>query len=215
VDQDAQHGGAAATVVERLVDVGIDGIGPFASAQAVADAARRDNPDVEQAIDAVVRQHVVLAAAGGFLTGVGGLFTLPVALPANVVGFYAVATRMVAATAALRGYDLHEDGVRSAVMLTLVGAEAEDLLRKVGVPTSGRLTGLATQRLPGPAAMVVNKAIGFRLLTATGRSTFALLGRGLPVAGGLLGAGVDGLLMRELGQHARRELPPHADAVVR
>jgi len=215
VGQDAEHGGAAAAIVERLVDVGIDGIGQFSSAQAVADAARGANPDVEKAIDAVVRQHVVLAAAGGFVTGVGGLFTLPVALPANVVGFYAVATRMVAATAALRGYDLREEGVRSAVMLTLVGADADDLLRKVGVPTTGRLTGLATQRLPGPAAMVVNKAIAFKLLTATGRSAFALLGRGLPVAGGLLGGGVDGFLLYKLGEHARRELPPRADIVVR
>src|SRR3954453_20325300 len=98
VGQDAQHGGAVAAVVERLVDVGIDGIGRFESAEGGGDAARREKPDVEQAIDAVVRQHVVLAAAGGFLTGLGGLFTLPVALPANVVGFYGVGTRMVAAT---------------------------------------------------------------------------------------------------------------------
>ena len=36
VGQDPEHGGAAAEVVERLVDVGIDGRGPFLSAQAVA-----------------------------------------------------------------------------------------------------------------------------------------------------------------------------------
>jgi hypothetical protein len=210
VGQDPEHGGAAAEVVERLVDVGIDGRGPFLSAQTVADAARREHPEVEQAVEAVVRRHVAMAAASGFVTGIGGFVTLPVALPVNVVGFYLVATRMVAAVAALRGYDLREPGVRSAVMLTLVGADVDDLLRQAGVPTGGRMVGLATQRLPGPAAMVVNKGLGFKLLTSTGRSAFGLLGRGLPVLGGAVGAGVDGYLLYRLAGHARRELPPRA-----
>jgi EcsC protein family len=203
-------GGAAAGLVERLLDVGIDGRGPFDSAQAVADAARREHPDLERAVDAVVAQHVRLAAANGFVTGLGGFVTLPVALPANVVGFYAVATRMVAAVAALRGYDLRQQGVREAVMLTLVGADAQDLLRKAGVPTGGRLASLATQRLPGPAAMVINKGIGFRLISSAGRSVFARLGKGVPVLGGVVGAGLDAYLLRKIAAQARRELPPRA-----
>jgi hypothetical protein len=203
-------GGAAAGLVERLLDVGIDGRGRFDSAQAVADAARREHPDLERAVDAVVAKHVRLAAANGFVTGLGGFVTLPVALPANVVGFYAVATRMVAAVAVLRGYDVRQQGVRSAVMLTLVGADANDLLRKAGVPTGGRLASLATQRLPGAAAMVINKGIGFRLISSAGRSAFSRFGRAVPVAGGLLGAGLDAYLLRKIGEQARRELPPRA-----
>src|SRR5262245_14038772 len=105
-----------------MLDVGIDGRGPFHSAQAVADHQRAQSPDAESAVDAVVHSHLRLGAAGGFATGVGGFVTLPVALPANVVEFYLVATRMVAATASLRGYDLSRPEIRSAVLLTLVGA---------------------------------------------------------------------------------------------
>jgi hypothetical protein len=203
-------GGAAAGLVERLLDVGIDGRGRFDSAQAVADTARREHPDLERAVDAIVSQHVRLAAANGFVTGLGGFVTLPVALPANVLGFYAVATRMVAAVAVLRGYDVRDPGVRSAVMLTLVGADADDLLRKAGVPTGGRLANLATRRLPGPVAMAINKGIGFRLISSAGRSALSRLGRAVPVAGGLLGAGLDAYLLRKIADQARRELPPRA-----
>ncbi|HKG50121.1 MAG TPA: hypothetical protein VKB14_06760 [Actinomycetales bacterium] len=210
--QDAEQGGVAAEIVERLVDVGIDGLGPFHAAQAVADAARRQHPDVEQAIDAVVGRHVGLAAVGGFVTGLGGFVTLPVALPANVAEFFAVATRMVGAVAALRGYDLREPGVRSAVMLTLVGADVDDLLRQAGVPSGGRILGLVTQRLPGPAAMVVNKGIGFRVLTATGRSLLGPLGKGVPVVGGAIGAGLDAYLLRRIAENARRELPARSSS---
>ncbi|GAB3600302.1 EcsC family protein [Angustibacter peucedani] len=197
----------ATKIVERLLDVGIDGRGPFDSAQTVADSALSGHGDAEQAIDAVVRSHLKLAAAGGFVTGLGGFVTLPVALPANVLEFYAVATRMTAAVACLRGYDLHQQGVRSAVMLTLVGADADDLLKKAGVTSTGRLANLAVQRLPGPALMVLNKGIGFRLVSRVGRSALSRFGKGVPVVGGVVGAGVDVYLLRRIADQARREFP--------
>lgn len=199
--------GQATKLVERLLDVGIDGRGPFGSAQVVADNAMSGQGDAERAIDAVVRSHRQLAAAGGFVTGVGGFVTLPVALPANVLEFYAVATRMVAAIACLRGYDLRQQGVRAAVMLTLVGADADDLLAKAGVPTSGRLANLAAQRLPGPALMMLNKGIGFRLVSRVGRSALSRLGKGVPVVGGVVGAGLDIYLLNKIADQARREFP--------
>lgn len=210
-DNAPQSGPAAIAVslIERLMDTGIDGKGPFDGAQKVADKAlAASGGNVDAAIDRVVRNHLITAGAGGFVTGLGGFVTLVVALPVNVVEFYLVATRMTAAIAALRGYDLRQDNIRTAVLLTLVGADATDLLKKAGVPTvAGRITNLAAQRLPGPALMVLNKAIGFRLISQLGRSTLARLGRGIPLAGGAISAGLDTYLLKQIGDGARREFP--------
>ncbi|QGN57645.1 EcsC family protein [Nostocoides sp. HKS02] len=200
--------GTVTGLVENLLDVGIDGKGPFDSAQKVADVKRAEKPDAEEAVDAVIRTHLRLAAAGGFVTGLGGFITLPVALPVNVLEFYVVATRMVAAVATLRGYDIKRPEIRSAVLLTLVGADADDLLKKAGVMATGRLSNLAAQRLPGPALMVVNKAVGFRLLATAGKKTLTRFGKGVPVIGGVLGAGLDGYLLKRIADHARHEFPP-------
>jgi len=100
--------GAATRMIERLMDAGIDGKGPFDSAQKVADVAIAEHPEADGAIDAMVRSHLKLAAAGGFVTGLGGFVTMPIALPANVLGFYLVATRMVAGIASARGYDIRQ-----------------------------------------------------------------------------------------------------------
>ena len=200
--------GAATRMVERLLDVGIDGRGPVDSAQSLADKARATHAGVEGAIDSVVRQHVKLAAAGGFVTGVGGLVTLPVALPVNVAEFYLVATRMVAGIACLRGYDLRQPEVRSAILLALVGADADDLLKRAGLHNSGRLAGLAAERLPGPALMMVNKGVGFRLLSQIGRKSLPRFGKAVPLVGGAVGAGIDVLLLRRIADHARHEFPP-------
>ncbi len=210
-DDHGRLGNGAVRLIEALLDVGIDGRGRFDSAQRVADVARAEKADADQAIEAVVRQHLKMAAAGGFITGLGGVFTMPVALPANVAEFYVVATRMVAAIASLRGYDIRQPQIRSAVLLTLVGADADDLLKKAGVATTGRLANLAAERLPGPVLMVVNKAVGFRLLAQVGRKTLARFGKSVPLVGGAVGAGLDAYLLKRIADHARHEFPPRVN----
>lgn len=198
---------AATPMIERLMDVGIDGRGPFSSAQSVADLARAEHRNVEPTVDGIVRSHLRLAAANGFVTGVGGFVTLPIALPANVMGFYLVATRMVAGIASARGYDIRQPEVRSAILLALVGADADDLLKKAGVAGTGRLANLAAQRLPGPALMAVNKAVAFRLLSRAGKRSVTRFGKAVPLVGGAVGAGFDTYLLKRIAQHARGEFP--------
>src|SRR5699024_1639010 len=105
--------------VGKLLDFGIDGVGPVDSvAEVVTKARRKHGQDVERAIDEIVSDHVKMAGVGGFVTGFGGLVTMPVMLPANVLEFYTLATRMVASIAELRGYDVSSKGARSAVLLS-------------------------------------------------------------------------------------------------
>lgn len=205
---DARLAGPAGKLVDWLLDVGIEGRGVFDSAHKVVTKHLAKTPDKEQAIKEIVGEHLKVAAVGGFVTGLGGFVTLPVALPANVVEFYAVATRMTASIAALRGYDINAREVRSALMLSLIGADSDDLLKKAGYASTGRLANLATQRLPGPVMLAVNKGVGFRLLTQVGKKSFARVGRGVPVVGGVLGAGLDTYLLKQIADHVRDEFPP-------
>ena len=212
--QEQQQGGIAGfatDLVEKVLDVGIDGRGPFASAMQIAQDAQASTASPKKAVDAIVRRHLAEGAIGGFVTGLGGFVTMPIALPANVIEFYVIATLMVGAIAHVRGYDVNDPHIRTAVMLTLVGAEADDLLRKAGVVTGvaagGRLTNLAAQRLPGPALMVVNKAIGFRLASRVGRSALSRFGKAVPVVGGLFGSGLDTYLLKQIADNAKAEFP--------
>jgi EcsC protein family len=204
---DSPVAGAATPMIERLMDVGIDGRGRFRSAQSVADFALAEHREVEPAIDAIVRSHLRLAAANGFVTGLGGFAAIPIALPANVLGFYLVATRMVAGIAASRGHDIGQPEVRSAVLLALVSADADDLVAKASDASAGNLVSLAAQRLPGPVLMAVRKGILFRLLARVGKRSFARFGKVVPLAGGLVGAGLDTYLLKRIADHARLEFP--------
>lgn len=208
-EPDSALASAATGLVQRLLTAGIDGWGTFDSARQVADTAQGREPQPEKAVDDIVNDHTKLAAGGGFITGLGGIITLPVALPANVLGFYILATRMSAAIAKVRGYDIGDPRVRSAVLLALIGADASDVLHKAGYAAGGgTLASFATKRLPAPILMAVNKGVGFRMATQLGRKSFARLGRGVPLVGGALGAGIDGYMIRRIASHVRSEFPP-------
>ena len=204
--------GAVTKLLQRVLDLGLDGVGPLESAATVARGAREKagpGGSVEDAVDAVVRSHLLTGAAGGFVTGIGGFLTMPVALPVNVLEFYVQATRMVGAIAALRGHDIARPEIRTAVLLTLIGSDADDVLARAGMSTGGgRLASLALHRMPPAAMLMVNKAVGFRLLRGVGEKALSRLGRGVPVAGGFVGAALDGYMLKRIADHARQEFPP-------
>jgi hypothetical protein len=202
--------GVVGRLIQVLLDAGIDGLGPLKSARELADLAIRDTRTPEGAVKKVVRSHVVKGGVGGFVTGMGGFVTMPIALPANVLEFYIVATRMVAGIAALRGYDVDDPKVRSAVLLTLVGSEADEVLAKAGLTGgSGKVVGLVGQQLPPAALLMLNKAIGFKLLRGVGEKAFARFGRAIPLAGGVVGGSIDVWMMKRIADHALGEFPPH------
>jgi EcsC protein family len=208
--------GAVARLVQVLLDAGIDGLGPLKSARELADWARLDSRSADTAVAKVARQTLVRGGVGGFITGVGGFLTMPVALPANVVEFYIQATRMVGAIADLRGYDVTDPMVRTAILMTLVGSDADDVLAKAGLSggKQSRMVTLASGQLPPAGLLMLNKAIGFRLMKGVGEKAFARLGRGIPLAGGFLGGGIDMWMMKRIADHAMGEFPPVAAHVL-
>ncbi len=202
---------AITATIQRILALGLDGKGFLKGAHRVADdALRAADGDAERAIDALARGGVRLAAGGGFVTSLGGFVTMPIAIPANVLEFYVVATRTVGAIAKLRGYDIDNPTIRSALLLALVGAKSTDILNKAGISIgTNALGGLASSRLPQAAMMMINKAVGFRLLSTVGAKTLARFGRAVPVIGGVVGAFVDGAMLSKIAEHARVEFPPY------
>jgi hypothetical protein len=207
--------GAVSRLVQVLLDAGIDGLGPLKSAHELAVWARTETGrtgSTDAAVAKVARQTLVRGGIGGFVTGVGGFLTMPIALPANVVEFYIQATRMVGAIADLRGYDVGDPMVRTAILMTLVGSDADDVLAKAGLVggKQSRMVTLASGQLPPAGLLMLNKAIGFRLMRGVGEKAFSRLGRGIPLAGGFLGGGIDMWMMKRIADHAMGEFPPVA-----
>jgi len=200
---------AVTALIQRILALGLDGRGFFKGAARLAeDALAAHHGDAERAIDALARGGIRTAAGGGFVTSLGGFVTMPVAIPVNVLEFYVLATRTAGAIAKLRGYDIADPTIRTAILLTLVGSKPDDILNKAGITLgSSTLGALASRGLPDAAVMVLNKAVGFRLLASVGATTLARFGRAVPLLGGVVGALADGALLSRIAREARREFP--------
>ena len=198
----------ASQYVRAVLDKAIDGVGPLRSAAASADSKLVDaGGDVEAAISRLIRLHATLAGAQGFVTNLGGVAALAVALPANVAGVTLVQCHLIAGIAHLRGYDLNDPRVRNAILVCMLGEDsASGLVKKSKIPASP--LGIATAAAHDPALDEhISREVTTDLIARTaGRRAVTLVGRRIPLLGGFVGGGSDALMTWQLGRYAMKEL---------
>jgi hypothetical protein len=196
----------AGGLLRGIIEFAIAGNGTCPGARATAAKRLADSADRETAIGALVTQHIALASAQGFVTSVGGLVTLPVGLPANIAGLAVLHTRMIAAIAHLRGYDVDDRRVRAALTLTLLGeAEVLRLLRAGRLPASPLVIATAPVFDPALEREISERVMGALAGRLGGKHVAVIVVRRIPLVGGGVGAVVDGVLTSGLAGYARRE----------
>ncbi len=161
----------------------------------------------EHDIDHWIRVATTQAGAAGFVTNLGGILTLPVALPASFLGTAAVQMRLIAKIAAARGYDVQSDEVKAFVFACLLGNAALDAIRDAGVRLGGRIAPALLQKL--------TQTVLSRLLLRFGATGAINLTKVVPFIGGIIGGGVDAASTRVVGRMAKRVFvhkPPAATA---
>lgn len=196
----------AGGMLRGIIEFAINGAGSFLGARAVAAKRLAESADREAAIGALVTQHIALASAQGFVTSVGGVVTLPVGLPANIAGLAVLHTRMIAAIAHLRGYDVEDRRVRAALTLTLLGeAEVLRLLRAGRLPATPLVVATAPVFDPVLEREISERVMGSLAGRLGGKHVAVIVVRRIPLVGGGVGAVVDGMLTSGLAGYARRE----------
>jgi hypothetical protein len=185
-----------------------DGIPGEPGAEIFADDYLGSHADAEAAIDALIRWQCVKAGTAGFVTGIGGLPTLPIAIPLNLAAVLYLQLRMIEAIAHMRGHDLKSDKVKTLALVSLVGSGGIELLKKAGINVGSKLTAQAIQKIPRALIVTLNRAVGFRLLTKAGTKGTINFSRVIPVVGGLVSGAIDVGATRAIGAAAKSIFPP-------
>lgn len=136
----------------------------------------------------MVSNQVAKLATTGFLTGLGGLITLPVSIPADITTGLYVQMRMICAIAYMRGYDIQSDAVKTLVYTSLVGLKIVDLVKQVGLKASEKIALNMLKKLPGHILVKINQKIGFRFLTKFGQKGLVNIWKVIPVVPGIVNA---------------------------
>jgi uncharacterized protein (DUF697 family) len=194
--------------VRTILDQAIDGVGPLRSAAASADGKLVDHGgDVERAITGLIRLHAGLAGVQGFVTNLGGVIAVAVAIPANIIGVTLVQCHLVAGIAHLRGYDLEDPRVRNAILACMLGEDTvAELVKMHRLPTSPMA--MATSPVHDPVLdATLSKEVTAELVgRTTGRRAVTLVARRVPLVGGAVGGSSDAWATWQVGQYAAEEL---------
>ena len=190
-------------VLNWSYDKAVQGVAGLDSAYDLADAYLKQEGSLHAQVNSLIRWQNTKAGTSGFLTGLGGIITLPVAIPANVASVMYVQIRMIAAIAHMGGYNLNDDRVKSLVFLCLTGNAAKDILKDVGIVVGKKLAENAIKNISGKTIVAINKKVGFRLLTKFGEKGVINLGKAIPLLGGVVGATFDSVSTNTVGNIAR------------
>ncbi len=199
---------AAGGVLRQVIEVAIDGRSKLPSAKSAASKhLQRHGGEVDDAIQTLIESHVRLASAQGFVTNVGGLATLPVAIPANITGVAVIQIRMVATIAHLRGYDLGDNRVRTALVMCLLGGEqvAKRILNG-SLPTSPLAVATAPMFDPDLDRRVAEAVVTDLAARVGGKNIGLMFTKRIPLIGGGIGAVLDGVATHQIGTYAKSEL---------
>ena len=204
--------------LRQVLEIAIDGYGRMPSAKtAAARHLQRRGGSVDDAITSIIDHHVGLASAQGFVTNIGGLAALPVAIPANITGVAIVQgpggsslppfPRMVAAIAHLRGYDLSDHRVRTALVMCLMGGEqiAKHIVEGT-LPTSPMAVATAPIFDPELDRLVADEVLTDLAARIGGKNVALAIVKRVPLMGGGVSAVMDGIATYQIGRYATGEL---------
>ena len=158
---------------------------------------------IEDQVNSLIRWQNTKAGTSGFVTGLGGIITMPVTLPANITSVLYVQIRMISAIAHMGGYDLKDDKVKTFVYACLVGSSAKEIVKKAGIEIGKKLATNAIKNISGKVITQINQKVGFRLVTKFGEKGVVNLGKAIPLLGGLIGGAIDTASTNTIGNTAR------------
>lgn len=203
---------SANRLVAYLLEKGLGGAGPLSSADNLAEEYLIDQSyrDHDKRVDSLIHWETTKNFTTGFLTGLGGIVSLPAAIPSALGASWLIQARMVGAIARIYGHSLSSDRVRTLVLVALAGDVARDAMSDLGFKSGTRLTQRAMNQVPGRALVEVNKRIGIRLLSKAGQAGMVNFSKVIPLVGGVVGGTFDAVVCRKVGRTAKQLFRPIA-----
>lgn len=192
-------------LLDKLYEQSVQGISKVSPPiEELANDYLRRSKEVDTAAKRFINYQTAKCTTSGFLTGLGGLITLPVAIPANVGSVMYVQMRMIACLAYMGGYDTNSDQVQTLVYACLAGISVDQILKQAGIQFGTRFTMAMVKKIPGTVLTKINQKVGFRFLTKFGTKGIINIGKAVPFVGGVIGGGFDFVETKAIANRAYR-----------
>ena len=151
---------------------------------------------------AMMNVQIFKCTMSGFLTGLGGLVTLPIALPINIITVLYFQMRMIACLAHMAGLDLHSNEAKTFVYACLAGVSINAALKNTGIKMGVKAAEKLLSKMPAKIMTSVNERTDAKLATKVGAKTAANFSKFMPGVGAVIGALLDYFESRIIAKRA-------------
>lgn len=182
---------ALSTVLDKCYNAALQGVPKTKTCYDLANDYLNKYKTPEKAIDNFIKWQIGKCATSGFVTSLGGIITLPVAMPANLASVWYVQLRMIATIAVISGYDPSDDEIQTLAYICLTGASLSKICREAGIKAGEKFTVRAIQKIPVEIIRKINKITMQRFVTKFGSKGVINLGKMVPLVGGIIGGSFD------------------------
>lgn len=196
----------ALTLVKQITDNATKGSVHISGAKELAESYLKNKSykNNDERVHALIKWESRKNFAAGFITGIGGLITLPVSIPTSLLSTWVIQARLCAAIAHIYGHDIEDEKVKTIVLLSIMGDFGKEFLKDLGLKTGKGMAGQLIKNLTPKIIYSINEKIGFKLINKFGQKTIMSgLNKTIPIMGGVIGGTIDAAACKAVGETAK------------
>jgi hypothetical protein len=169
------------------------------------DKLREQNPGIsaDGLAEKILARKSLKNGAVGALTSIGGLITLPVAIPADLAASWRIQASMAFSIAYVYGHTADTTDLKTDLYIILAGNEAKEILKRFGVETSKAVGKRLVQKYITKEVMKkIWKVIPPKIITKAGEKSLTSFMKLVPLVGMPVGFTFDYVTARVVGRTA-------------
>lgn len=176
-----------------------------ASIKEYVDRIGRQNPGIssDELAKKVLSRKAMKNGLVGALTGVGGLATLPVAVPTDLVCSWRIQASLALSIAYIYGYTGDGADLKTDIYLIMLGDSMKEALKRCGIEVSKEVTKKAINKyITRDVMKKIWKVVGQKIITKAGEKSMTSFMKMVPLAGAPIGFAFDWTSAQAVGKVA-------------
>jgi len=151
----------------------------------------------------VISKKSLKAGGIGTITGMGGIISTPITMPANIYYTFKLQAQVVLAIAYIYGWDIEDEDIITDILLVLGGHGAYQSLKMGGIKIGTELSKKAVNKYITKEIMKkINSVITKKIITKAGEKSLTNFMKLIPLLGAPVGFSLDYIATNIVGKNA-------------
>lgn len=172
------------TVIDHVISIDRTTIETY------VDKLREQNPDIDcdKLAHKILSRKAMKNGLVGAVAGLGGLITLPVSVPADLIFSWRIQASMAFSIAYVYGHTKDTTDLKTDLYLILAGDSAKEALKRFGIEISKSVTKKAVQKyITKDVRLKIWRIIGKKIITKAGEKSLTSFMKLVPIVGAPVG----------------------------